>query len=99
MLAGGLGQLRGALGGDLVAGMEGEQVGHVPVAHLYLLVLLQPLLQGAVGGHLRLGQVFQDFLKLGGQFLLAAQQLRWDGHSGSPGRGWAKPPSGPWRPG
>ena len=74
-LAGGLGQLWGALGGDLVAGMEGEQVGHVPVAHLHLLVLLQPLLQGAVGGHLRLGQVFQDFLELGGQLLLAAQQL------------------------
>ena len=74
-LAGGLGQLWGALGGDLVAGMEGEQVGHVPVAHLHLLVLLQPLLQGTVGGHLRLGHVFQDFLELGGQLLLAAQQL------------------------
>lgn len=50
-------------------------MGHVPVAHLHLLVLLQPLLQGAVGGHLRLGHVFQDFLELCGQFLLAAQQL------------------------
>ena len=45
------------------------------MAHLHLLVLLQPLLQGTVGGHLRLGHVFQDFLELGASSVLAAQQL------------------------
>ena len=74
-LSGRAGQVRGLLRGDLTAWIQGEQMGDVPVTRFHLRVLLQPFLQGAVGGNLRLGQVLEPLFQLCRQPGLPAQHF------------------------
>ena len=55
--------------------VEAQQVGHVPVTRFHFRIILDPLLQGSIGGDLKRRQLFSGFVHLGNKVRIQVQLL------------------------